>query len=414
MLLGGTSRTTSFLGARGADAARGGVPPGPLWRTDLRPLGLTRDAGTRGCSTVSAGFENLGFAGDGLLLVGFVTSEGAPRASRVRVHVVLLDTATGAAVGAREWSAVRGRAGVSATHGGRFLVRTDERPPDEQLRPDLRITLYSQKFEVLKDLPLPLQRRPAPERWQVLVTASRRSVIVEHQLGRALDIGWLDPDSLRARASWSSPVWLTLGSLNFLSVSDDRLLATYNRLEAVGGAPPADVPLGEGRVPGQPRTCKVAVIDPAGSWTIILRFEGFCFHPAVFVNSRTLVVSPPNRLVVMDTGGRVLVEDAFRGHEFADTLCARGSADGRRFAIPVGVTEGGSLDLDISGHTVFKRILVYELDPARCIYTLDAGHAGLKRIAGLALSPDGSVLALLQDGFVELYRLPGREAPLDH
>lgn len=84
----------------------------------------------------------------------------------------------------------------------------------------------------------------------------------------------------------------------------------------------------------------------------------------------------------------------------------------RRFAIAINRGRGGSDLLDIGPHISLYRVFVYDLLHRRWIFALDAKKEGIKGISGLALSPDGSRLALInQDGILETFRLPSQGEP---
>jgi hypothetical protein len=82
------------------------------------------------------------------------------------------------------------------------------------------------------------------------------------------------------------------------------------------------------------------------------------------------------------------------------------SVDGKRFAVALLAYKGGSEILDIDPHVVLKRIVVYDVQNRQAVYTFDAKIQKIKDVAGVALSPDGSQLAILSDGVLEVFRLP--------
>lgn len=83
------------------------------------------------------------------------------------------------------------------------------------------------------------------------------------------------------------------------------------------------------------------------------------------------------------------------------------ASNGRRFAIAVNKLTGGSVLLDIGAHASLWRVLVFDIAARRWIYALDCKKGRIKSISGLALSPDGTLLALIdQDGILEVFRLP--------
>jgi len=63
---------------------------------------------------------------------------------------------------------------------------------------------------------------------------------------------------------------------------------------------------------------------------------------------------------------------------------------------------------------VLKRILIYDLPNRQVVYTLDAKGQKIKDVSGVALSPDGSLLAILTDGVVQVYRVYPKKCPAPH
>jgi hypothetical protein len=61
---------------------------------------------------------------------------------------------------------------------------------------------------------------------------------------------------------------------------------------------------------------------------------------------------------------------------------------------------------DTGFREVLKRIEVYDIPSRRMIYSFDARKQKVKDVSGVALSPDGSLLAVLTDGVVLVYRIP--------
>jgi hypothetical protein len=192
------------------------LPEKPLWHADLRPLGL-KENGAGANRLFWRRVECLVFSGNAEILASFRTPE-SKAFSPWRVTAALLDAGTGTVQGSHEWAMRRTEAGLIATHDGNFLVRTDDRPPDQPLRPNRKLTLYSAKFEPLKEFPLQSLVPGEYEMWQVYATATRRSVVVEHGMAagnevplldaaRGIEVLWLDPDTLdiKAKWDWSAP-----------------------------------------------------------------------------------------------------------------------------------------------------------------------------------------------------------------
>jgi len=82
------------------------------------------------------------------------------------------------------------------------------------------------------------------------------------------------------------------------------------------------------------------------------------------------------------------------------------SANGRRFALAIWAHKGGSELFDVSSHSVLRRIVVFDIPSRQWVYVLNGKRQKIKTIAGLALSADGSLMAILTDGVVKVYRLP--------
>lgn len=121
-----------------------------------------------------------------------------------------------------------------------------------------------------------------------------------------------------------------------------------------------------------------------------------------------LVLYGPHEINLVDTGGKKLFTQHLADDDWITDwrVPFRPSASGNRFAVAIWAHKGGSDVLDISAHSVLKRIMVFDIATRRWIYTLSAKKQKIKTVSGLALSPDGSLMAILTNGVVEVYRLP--------
>jgi len=155
----------------------------------------------------------------------------------------------------------------------------------------------------------------------------------------------------------------------------------------------------------------VAVRRLGGAWTVVCKGSR-CGRP-IFVNKDVLALDTIKGLRFIRADGQPLSPE-FRIREFESgpeaalmagyyCTCARGN----RFAVPVfsdseEVRYGGGLGL----FNLF-RILVFDLPSGQWIASLEASQHKIKRICDVALSPDGTLLALFrQEGIVEVYPLP--------
>ncbi len=131
--------------------------------------------------------------------------------------------------------------------------------------------------------------------------------------------------------------------------------------------------------------------------------EGASFR---FLNEDTIFLAGnPWRLLKPD-GTVVLSESAPSGS------MAIASCSGQRFVVPFFQWKGGVAALDIGAHGELKEISVYDAPFHERSYRLEVKGPKIKERAQLALSPDGSKLAILNDESVYLFQLPPpRPAP---
>ncbi len=114
---------------------------------------------------------------------------------------------------------------------------------------------------------------------------------------------------------------------------------------------------------------------------------------------------------LVSTSGETIFQETFPkreapGHSASIPEIPR-STDGRRFVVGYYKTRGGIAAIDIAGQTTIERLMVFDLPNRHWIYTLDAKKRKIENVSGMALSPDGSLLALItQDGVLQLYRIP--------
>jgi WD40 repeat protein len=110
------------------------------------------------------------------------------------------------------------------------------------------------------------------------------------------------------------------------------------------------------------------------------------------------------------TDGEILFEQEFAENEFVKLRDV--SAASQRLAVASYKEHGGSWILDIGGRSLVYRIRVYDLPRRQWVYALDGKKQRINSISGLALSPNGSLLALIsQDGILEVYRIPQGSGP---
>jgi hypothetical protein len=149
-----------------------------------------------------------------------------------------------------------------------------------------------------------------------------------------------------------------------------------------------------------------------GPWQLVRFWHRWRWFPEYqFVNRELLAVwfrgeeyNGLSYFSLIRTDGTVLLD-----REFSTQFLRRPaiSADGRRIALPILKAHGGSAFLDIGEKYSLSRIQVYDVPSRKWICTLSAKDAAAKRLGGLGISPDGSLLALIsQDGVLRMFKIP--------
>lgn len=322
------------------------------------------------------------FSSDGVLIASFLTRatvtaaphRGQPNAVLpVRLHGVFLDAATGNTLAGREWStAYPGSVAIFGTRDGQFVVVNRE-----------HVALYSGSFKPLKELDLATPTGLQGDVQLIEVSPDRRSLLLVYLRGKQR-MNWIDASNLGTVYSWDDPRVPSSVSDDYLAIYRDDYVRSRGFLSAV-----------------------VLRNRRGGTRTVCRSWSG-CGIPQ-FVSKEALVLYGPHEINLVDTGGKRLLAQNLADDDWITDWRSpfRPSADGNRFAVAIWAHRGGSDILDISAHSVLKRIMVFDIPSRRWIYTLSAKKQKLKTILGLALSPDGTLLALInQDGILEVFRLP--------
>ena len=275
----------------------------------------------------------------------------------------------------RDWYTAHPAGGIIVVGEGKFVVFTPA-----------VVSLYSPSLELVKDFKLSSEQQS--HLWDFHSSPTGKVILVEYHYPEAR-YQWLDTDTLRPQsASWSE-------SLPVLSVSDDKDITsfrdTYVRSKAIN--------IYEALVQPRDRPERAVCRVIAGHG------DDSCGEPEILSNELLALWSPHEFRVVPKTGGDAVLKGRFRDDEWLGSRLYP-SADSKRFAVIVAAHKGGSALLDIGFHGVLKRIEIYDVPNPHPVYTLDAKQQKIKDVSGVALSPDGSLLAVLTDGVVEVYQLP--------
>lgn len=411
-MLAATSGASSI--ARSGPEKLRAIAPRPVWTLCVRALGYTAPAVREGGTHDPWVPGPLCFAGGSKAVVTFVgrTAPSAlPRRGQptstlpLRLHALFIDAATGRSPVAREWPTGSYLSRVVPAPRGGFLVFTTE-----------HLLLYTADSGLGRRLPLTLSVDAAKgtiavsaspaggyllisyepwseaQRFEAFGRTLRGTSPVEagERIGQYLDYNpperrqvLVDVPSLRVTRSW-----IQKGAALFPSVADDGAMLKRG----------ADGDL-ETRAPNGARHVFCAATRRRCSGPGEFVGDDALFSGMVDLGMRRRAM----RLVLVD--GSVIFEHELS--EKQDVRYVATSAGGRRFAVAIDKGKGGSELLDIGAHYSLHRIFVYDLPTRRWVYALDCKKEGIKSISGLALSPDGTLLALInQDGILEVFRLP--------
>jgi len=370
----------------------------PLWKLDVRSLGYT-PWNVRESGETPVTLSQVSFISDAELAITFVSHivpEALPRRSEpesanLRLNALFIDSKSGRVRGRNEWPTTSERSRITPAGRGGFLVVT----PD-------KLILTSSGIQPDKELGLPIGREALQGWWDAVPSPKGKYLMIWYDAGPQGSIRkWelVDVDNLLIARAFTEP---HLGMSPRAPFDDGTVLATdwegtvVARLGDVIGAPP-DGPWRPDKAPwGACRPDRgVTLIDDQtilGTGDIMFPQHRWC-HTLAQTNGELIFRQefPEKEQIELDAGlGGVAV-----------------SAGGERFAVAVYKTRGGSILLDIGSGRSIDRIMLYDLTVRRWTYTLDAKKHGLKSLSGVALSPDGSLLALIdQQGTLQLYGVP--------
>lgn len=367
----------------GIQGAIGNHPVGVIW-------GRARES--EGKPTTS-----LWFISNNVIIATFVTqaTEKQPKLSRrnsqdntslLRLRAVLLDAITGKIVSTTDWPTESRHSLIVAAHEGTFVTQRGN-----------ELTLYDSNLQNLRTTKLP----PLDSGdWYAHTSPTGKSVLFYSQELRKGRLVWLETEALKILGSWD------YGLGGFLTVSDEKL-ATVScffgaQLTKEDGV---YVPL---RSSADRCESKLMMRGISTGWETVAPDEPQVYLQ--FINDDTLFMSGTLERRLIRTDGTVLFEEKNEPRLGWGFGCwgARGvpSADGRRLVIPSCEIKGASLGLDEGGHEALKRIAVYDVKPQVSSYILDVRGPKIKDEMYFAVSPDGSRIAVLNNGFVEVFSLP--------
>jgi hypothetical protein len=329
--------------------------------------------------------EPVSFSNHKHLIATFLTREATETLARrgesaplpLRLHAIFLDSGDGTLRARREWSISKLQGGVIPTGNGNLAVIA---PP--------QLMFYSAALDPINQIGL----REGDFLSPILSSPSGGAILLSYEFAK--------PEFQRTRYG---PIRLT-DHVTFRWIDTHRMCVTREWSEDgyVGVKSISDEALAVYRNPALPLHSEVLIGHLDGPRRTVCSSCGF---------PKFVKAEGPHELKLISTTGEVLFTQAFRQNEGVGWGRLRSSPDGRRFAMPLWQYKGGSALLDIASREVLKSIVVFDIPSRRWVYTLDAKEQKIKTVDGLALSPDGALMAILTDGIVQVYRLPATGSP---
>ena len=358
------------------------------WRLDLRALGFVHDPPREELDT-SLQLDPICFLANDTVAVTFATREAPatlPRRGEAgpslpfRLHALFVDTGSGQLRTAHEWPTAHYDSRVLPATNGRFIVLT----PD-------KLMLYSPPMELVKELDISLSQRASIGCWRPYVSPSGRAIVIRYEPKgdkAPPECEWIRAEDLTVLQRWTARGFSGL----FHNISDE-LLVGY----------------GAG----------IRIREPDAPWRqICWDPQRGCDMDPQFINNDVLFTYTDAGTVIefslIRTDGTILFRQDFPPSAtlrcrrlFSGGYPARPSADGRRFALPIGKLYGGSVLFDIGSKFTLMQVMVFDLASSGWIARVEAKPLRVTSLWGLALSPDGSLLAFIdQDGVLWLFRIP--------
>lgn len=348
----------------------------PLLETDLREYGYKPGLSGR------SDFLSLDFTDSKHLIFGWTTLDD-PDVDRKKglltlvpshLHAVLLDAHTGQKQTVREWPTPTFYAGVDAVQDGHLVICTGN-----------EIRLLSRDFEVIREDELPSSSQCFGHEF----SPSKRTLTIRS--GPVLDYqnSLLDVKTFSPLSSWTKEV-------RTVHFTDSLLVGTCSPDFAVC-IRTFDQPWGPFHFDGMDQQMK----DYRNKF-------------AFFINDSTLGIIALREMAVVTVDGKLLFRVNLPNKwSFGKPVMSRG---GERFALIENKLRGlRNEGLDMYPFPSNDHAVVYSLPDRRAIYTLKVNGTSpwapwVMHKNQMALSPDGALLAIVDDGILKVYQLPASKS----
>jgi hypothetical protein len=344
------------------------------WTKDLRTIDYPARVTENFSKTFGSPPTSLVFADPDHVVMTFISADpgspseqaGRPDSFRLRLHAVVLESKSGEVDIKRDWPTPNPKDGVIAGHDGKIVVRTGD-----------KLTLYDTTLKSLRETDTGLDRRAGERLFSVFSSPSGRFLLLEFTPGVQTEYSWMNADTLQKVHSFSE-------NLTPSSISDEEI-AGWKR----DASPEIGFVIRKPNAPGR-----------------VLPLSKYKSDRVVFVNQDTLAVETGHSpMPLVRTDGKLIESIAPVTHDFFSRVTP--SAEGRRFAFTGSKIRNTSETL--SPHQTWEyvqRVNVYDMPTHTFVGDVKVSHSARNQDFPLALSSNGSMLALLDGESLKLYRFP--------
>jgi hypothetical protein len=313
--------------------------------------------------------DAIAFGRGGHIAVAFLTEEIGGKhqsfdsvdATR-RLHLILLDAATGRILANRTWPGQHATSNkVYATKRGDFVVLHGN-----------ALYVYSPDLQEIDRVDLPADPTPSRSDWSFSVAPGGDVVFLEHYLNGTRNLRMLTATPLREVRRWDKPEETGTASEKYFAKTGKN-----NTLYVRG----FDTPWR-------------AIAELGSCHSGVMRAE------ARFISEDSLVVGGCDPVQVIRVDRQVLFKThAPKGHSAGHVW---GSLDGRFVAVAIYRWKGVTIEtLDMYAYRAPWHALVYDTRSGKAVSALR-----FTRRTACAFSPDSAALAVLSGGIIEMFRLP--------
>jgi hypothetical protein len=343
-----------------------------VWEMDMRKYGYKSHV--RGKDD----HWSVGFAGNDNLVLRWTTpddhdtdAKNGPLARRPsHLHALVLDARTGRKKNIQEWSTSTLYATIRPVANGSFVVCTGT-----------AIQLFSHDFTLIREQPLSRFGPCAADQ----VSPSGRSVSIDSGVDRDYERTLMEVESFKPLATWSRE------ALN-VDFTDDLLVANCR--------PNFEVCIRKKNQPWR----SFDFPEMAKQLGASKRIKPF------FVGDLTLVLAAPRDMAVATLEGTLLFRISLPSKYLFGSHARSGG--GERFAMIETKMRGETNEfLDMSAFPSDDHVVVYDVQERKAIYARKVTGTSpwppwIEHRNRIALSPDGTLLAIFDNGIVGIYEVP--------